>query len=182
MPHLANRAPPVARACTCSCAREQRAPPALRPVLPGTRRRKRRRGPFGPEVDTCRRIAPLRRRPWRKNPFARGAAQADRHGHLRHISAISAHPQARPAGEICARHEGGPVRARVARGTPIQPRPLTIDPTLACPSSSPASDWYLALPEGPNILRVRTQIFLLQAVGASSISSLRTVMAELGMR
>ena len=71
------------------------------------------------------------------------------------------------------------MRARVARGTPIQPRPLTIDPTLACPSSSPASDWYLALPEGPNILRVRTKKFLLQAVGASSISSLHTWMPEL---
>ena len=36
-----------------SCARSQHAPPALRPVLSGTRRRKRRRGPFGPEVEKC---------------------------------------------------------------------------------------------------------------------------------
>ena len=43
--------PPVEHACARSIARARRASPALRPVLPGTRRRKRRRGPFGPEVD-----------------------------------------------------------------------------------------------------------------------------------
>ena len=137
--------------------------------------------PSGPTTTAKhRRVAPSRRRSCPESPFARGAAQLERQRHLRRRSAISARPQARPAGEICARHEGGPVRARVARGTPIQPRPLTIDPTLACPSSSPAFDWYLALPGGANILRVRTKIFLLQAVGVSSISSLRTVMRELG--
>ena len=43
--------PPVERTCARSSSRALRASPALRPVLPGTRRRKRRRGPFGPEVD-----------------------------------------------------------------------------------------------------------------------------------
>ena len=68
------------------------------------------------------------------------------------------------------------------RGWEFNLRPLRFDPNLARTSSSPASDWYLARRGGPHILRARTQIFLLQAVGASSISILRTVMAELGMR
>ena len=95
MPHLANRAPAVAPTCTGSCARAQRASPALRPVLPGTRRRKRQRGPFGPEVDTRRRVAPFRRRPCSKSPFARGAAQAERHPGFQRHRARSLRPRAR---------------------------------------------------------------------------------------
>ena len=93
-------------------ARAQRAPPALRPVLPGTRRRKRRRGPFGPWVEKSSRIAPSRRRSSRENPFARGAAQADRDLHLQHLSAISARPGTCPSAEICARSGGSAERVR----------------------------------------------------------------------
>ena len=42
--------PPVERACANSSARAVRASPVLRPGLTGTRRRLRRRGPFGPEL------------------------------------------------------------------------------------------------------------------------------------
>ena len=80
--------PPVERASARSSTRAQRASPAPRPVLPGTRRRKRRRGPFGPEVDPPAALAPSGRRSCRESPFARGRAQADRHQHLRHRSAI----------------------------------------------------------------------------------------------
>ena len=67
-PYLAIRAPHLAPTCTCSCARAPRAPPALRPVLPGTRPRKRRRGPFGPEVEKSSGATPSGRRPCRENP------------------------------------------------------------------------------------------------------------------
>ena len=63
----------------------------------------------------------------------------------------------------------------MARGMSFYLRPLSSDPTLARPSPSPASDQYLALRGGPHILRARTKNLLLQAVGASSISSLRTM-------
>ena len=95
MPHLANREPPVARACTCSCARAQRASPAPRPVLPGTRRRKRRRGPFGPWVEKSSCATPSGRRSSRENPFARGAAQAERHPGFQRHRARPLRPRAR---------------------------------------------------------------------------------------
>ena len=60
--------PPVERACARSSARAPRASPALRPVLPGTRPRKRRRGPFGPEVEKSSGATPSGRRPCRENP------------------------------------------------------------------------------------------------------------------
>ena len=63
----------------------------------------------------------------------------------------------------------------MARGMSFYLRPLSSDPILARPSSSPAADRYLALRGGPHILRARTKNFLLQAVGASSVSSLRTM-------
>ena len=44
--------------------------------------------------------------------FARGAAQADRHRHLRRRSAISARPGSCRAAEICARSGEGPERVR----------------------------------------------------------------------
>ena len=53
--------PPVERACARSSARAPRASPALRPVLPGTRPRKRRRGPFGPEVEKISRACTFER-------------------------------------------------------------------------------------------------------------------------
>ena len=87
-PYLAIRAPQLAPTCTCSCARAPRAPPAPRPVLPGTRRRKRRRGPFGPWVEKSSGTTPSGRSPCRENPFAGGAAQADRDLHLRRRGAI----------------------------------------------------------------------------------------------
>ena len=174
-PYLATRTPHLAPTCTCSCARAPRAPPALRPVIPGTRPRKRRRGPFDPEVEKSSGATPSGSRPCEETPFARGAAQPERHRGLRRLSAISAGPQAHQAGKICARNAGGPERARVARGVYFDLRPLYFYPTLARPSSTPAKCLHRLLQDGPQLLQSRTKIFLLQAVGASSISSLRTM-------
>ena len=66
------------------------------------------------------------------------------------------------------------------RGMVIDLRPLIVGPTLARPSSSPGNCRCLLAHPGPHVAQPRTKIFLLQAVGASSISSLRTVMSELG--
>ena len=125
-------------------------------------------------------MAPSRRRSSRENPFARGAAQADRQRHLRQCGAISARPQARPAGEICARHEGGPVRARVARGVSFYLRPLNLGTHLVLGSFTPAKCLHRLAGNGPLLAGSRTKKFHLQAVGASSVSSLRKVMPELG--
>ena len=63
----------------------------------------------------------------------------------------------------------------MARGMSFYLRPLSSDPTLARPSPSPAAGQYRGLRPGPHILRAQTKNLLLQAVGASSISSLRTI-------
>ena len=84
--------PPVECARARPSARAQRGSPAPRPVLPGPRRRKRRRGPFGPWVDKSSRATPSRRRSCPESPFARGAAQLERQRHLRRCGAISARP------------------------------------------------------------------------------------------
>ena len=104
--------PPVERACARSSARAPRASPALRPVLPGTRPRKRRRGPFGPEVEKSKPRNAFGKEAMPRKPFARGAAQADRHRHLRRRSAISTRPGSCRAAETCARSGGGPERVR----------------------------------------------------------------------
>ena len=106
------------------------ASPALRPGLTGTRRRKRRRGPFGPEVDqsSCEAATPSNLR--QENPFARGAAPPDRHPTQRRRSTSSARPQARRAADICARSGGCGERAlngarhpsRIIAAAPAQPR------------------------------------------------------------
>ena len=72
------------------------------------------------------------------------------------------------------------MRAHVARGVPRDLRPLPMDTNLALGSSSPEKDCCRLVRDGPQLVRSQTKIFLLQAVGASSISSLQTVMAELG--
>ena len=120
IPKYAELAKNAVRACMRSCGRRSaatrptacraaasRAPsPALRPGLTGTRRRKRRRGPFGPEVDqsSCATATPSNLRP--ENPLARGSAPPDRHPAQRRRSTISARPQARRAADICARSGG----------------------------------------------------------------------------
>ena len=60
------------------------------------------------------------------------------------------------------------------RGTGFDLRPLGFSPTLARPSFTPADGWHRLLGCGPQILGSRTNNLLLQAVGASSVSSLRT--------
>ena len=70
--------------------------------------------------------------------------------------------------------------AHVARGAYFDLRPLNFCPILARPSSSPGNYRCRLAGCGPQLAGRRTKKFLLQAVGASSISSLRTVVAELG--
>ena len=62
----------------------------------------------------------------------------------------------------------------MARGMSFDLRPLGFSPTLARPSSTPAKCLHRLLQDGPQLLQSRTKIFLLQAIGASRISSLRT--------
>ena len=63
----------------------------------------------------------------------------------------------------------------MARGMSFDLRPLGFSPTLARPSSSPGDCCCRLLECGPLLLGTRTKSFLLQAVGASSVSSLRTM-------
>ena len=62
----------------------------------------------------------------------------------------------------------------MARGVYFDLRPLYFYPTLARPSSTPAKCLHRLLQDGPQLLQSRTKIFLLQAIGASRILSLRT--------
>ena len=54
-------------------------------------------------------------------------------------------------------------------------RPMKFYTHLVLGSFTPADAWYRLLGCGPEILGSRTKNLLLQAVGASSISSLRTM-------
>ena len=57
----------------------------------------------------------------------------------------------------------------------IDLRPLPVVTNLVRGSYSPANALYRLVRDGPKVVRARTKIFLLQTVGASSISSLRTM-------
>ena len=143
-------------------------------MLPGTRPRKRRRGPFGPEVEKSCRATPSGRSPCRENPFARGAAQADRDLHLRRRSAISARPGSCRAAKTCARSGEGPERARVARGVYRHFSTSGAGQSATACTQRAATKRQLALNLGPSSLNLDTKNLLLQAVGASSVLSLRT--------
>ena len=105
-PYLAIRAPQLAPTCTCSCARAPRAPPALRPVLPGTRPRKRRRGPCGPEVEKSSPPAPSGRSRCRYLPRRALQAWLHRHRAIRRRSASRNRPVAACGSNILARGKG----------------------------------------------------------------------------
>ena len=108
-----------------------------------------------------------------RKPFARGAAQADRHRHLRRRSAISTRPGSCRAAKTCARSGEGPERARVARGVSGHFSTLRCGPIAIACTSRAAAKHELQPNLGPISPNLDTKNLLLQAVGASSISSLR---------
>ena len=120
--------------------------------------------------------APAPSRGSRRRDHPRRALQAwlHRHPHLRRRGAISAGPAAHQAREICARSVGGPERARVARARFSNKVAMHCGVTCPIPMSTPRKSHDVAPDPGAHVPDPRTKIFLLQAVGASSVSSLRT--------
>ena len=117
---------PAARPTARPAAVSRAAKPALRPGLTGTRRRKRRRGPFGPEVDQSSTVYRREEIRGQENTFARGAAPSGRHPAQRRGSASSARPHARNEADTCARGRGRGERTwvpgRVGSGkSPVRP-------------------------------------------------------------
>ena len=98
--------PPIERICARPSTRARRASPALRPLLPGTRPRKRRRGPCGPEVEKSSPPAPSGRSRCRYLPRRALQAWLHRHRAIRRRSASRNRPVAACGSNILARGKG----------------------------------------------------------------------------
>ena len=143
-------------------------------MLPGTRPRKRRRGPFGPWVEKSSASAPSGRS--RRRDLPRRALQAWLHRHraIRRRSASRTRPVAACGSNILARNRGRASGSRAGSVCSCPCSTLHCGPIAIACTSRAAAKHELQPTLGPISPTLGTKNFLLQAVGASSISSLRT--------